>query len=101
MTSPPWLDAGAPVAAGTHEVPVTMEEIPAYLRAGHIIPRRERARRSTVAMHSDPITLVIPLPSPSPGNPPPPPTPHPLSSPPHPPFPQPPIPAAHCLTLGW
>ena len=51
------------MAAGTHEVPVTMEEIPTYLRGGHITPRRERARRSTAAMHTDPITLVIPYPS--------------------------------------
>ena len=40
-----------------------MEEIPTYLRGGHITPRRERARRSTAAMHTDPITLVIPYPS--------------------------------------
>jgi hypothetical protein len=29
-----------------------------YLRGGTIIPRRERARRSTAAMAGDPITLV-------------------------------------------
>eukprot|EP00208_Stichococcus_sp_RCC1054_P007303 CAMPEP_0206145352 /NCGR_PEP_ID=MMETSP1473-20131121/27104_1 /ASSEMBLY_ACC=CAM_ASM_001109 /TAXON_ID=1461547 /ORGANISM="Stichococcus sp, Strain RCC1054" /LENGTH=887 /DNA_ID=CAMNT_0053541521 /DNA_START=68 /DNA_END=2731 /DNA_ORIENTATION=- len=58
-----WYHAktGASVAAGKHEVAVTMEDIPSYLRGGHIVPRRERARRSTAAMHTDPITLVVAL----------------------------------------
>jgi hypothetical protein len=35
-----------------------MDSAPAYLRGGHIMARRERARRSTAAMAADPITLV-------------------------------------------
>ena len=37
---------------------MTMDSVPAYLRGGHIIARKERARRSTAAMHADPVTLV-------------------------------------------
>lgn len=40
------------------EVAVMMESVPAYLRGGHIMARKERARRSTAAMAADPITLV-------------------------------------------
>lgn len=52
--------AGAPVATDgkPQEVAVTMESVPAYLRGGHIMARKERARRSTAAMAADPITLV-------------------------------------------
>ena len=42
----------------TFETPVTLDTVPVYLRGGHIVPRRERARRSTAAMHGDPLTLV-------------------------------------------
>ena len=42
----------------TFEVPVTLDTVPVYLRGGHIIARRERARRSTAAMQGDPLTLV-------------------------------------------
>ena len=45
-------------AGTTVEVPVTLDTVPVYLRGGHIIARRERARRSTAAMHGDPLTLV-------------------------------------------
>lgn len=38
-----------------------MEGIPVYLRGGHIIPRKERARRSTAQMQKDPFTLWIAL----------------------------------------
>lgn len=55
--------AGAPVATDgkVQSVAVTMDSVPAYLRGGHIVARKERARRSTAAMASDPITLVRPL----------------------------------------
>jgi hypothetical protein len=47
------------VTDGTpQEVAVTMDASPAYLRGGHIMARRDRARRSTAAMAADPITLV-------------------------------------------
>lgn len=40
------------------EVAVTMDSVPVYLRSGSIVPRKERARRSTAAMAADPISLV-------------------------------------------
>ena len=43
------------------QVNVNMEGIPVYLRGGHIVPRKERARRSTAQMHNDPFTLWIAL----------------------------------------
>ena len=55
----PWLSCNtcrAPV-----QINVDMEGIPVYLRGGHIIPRKERARRSTAQMHNDPFTLWIAL----------------------------------------
>lgn len=42
-------------------MPVTMDRIPIYLRGGYITVRRDRARRSTAAMASDPLTLVVVL----------------------------------------
>lgn len=43
------------------QVSVNMESIPVYLRGGHIVPRKERARRSTAQMQKDPFTLWIAL----------------------------------------
>lgn len=43
------------------QVNVDMESIPVFLRGGHIIPRKERARRSTAQMAKDPFTLWIAL----------------------------------------
>jgi hypothetical protein len=54
------MPTGEIVRSGTFEVPVTLDTVPVYLRGGHIVPRRERARRSTAAMHGDPLTLVRP-----------------------------------------
>ena len=56
----PATSAGEVAGGGqsTFGVPVTLDTVPVYLRGGHIIARRERARRSTAAMHSDPLTLV-------------------------------------------
>ncbi|KXZ56930.1 hypothetical protein GPECTOR_1g839 [Gonium pectorale] len=59
-----WYDAatGAAVTAkNRHRVQVTMDAIPVYYRGGHIVPRRERPRRSTAAQASDPYTLVVAL----------------------------------------
>eukprot|EP01025_Chloroclados_australasicus_P058075 TRINITY_DN7270_c0_g1_i1.p1 TRINITY_DN7270_c0_g1~~TRINITY_DN7270_c0_g1_i1.p1 ORF type:complete len:901 (-),score=109.22 TRINITY_DN7270_c0_g1_i1:483-3185(-) len=42
-------------------VAVNMDYIPTFYRGGNIIPRRERQRRSTQAMQSDPFTLVVAL----------------------------------------
>ena len=59
----PWynLYSGAQYAAGTQQtLPAPVEErLPALLRGGHIVPRRERVRRSTAAQFWDPITLVV------------------------------------------
>lgn len=54
-----WYEypSGKPATAGT--IPVTMDSIPAYLRAGHIMPTRQRVRRSTSAMINDPLTLFV------------------------------------------
>ncbi len=43
------------------QVKVDMESIPVYLRGGYIIPRKERARRSTAQMAKDPSTLWVAL----------------------------------------
>lgn len=43
------------------QVNVDMEGIPVYLRGGSIIPRKERARRSTAQMTGDPFTLWVAL----------------------------------------
>ncbi|KAG0052953.1 hypothetical protein BGZ83_001879 [Gryganskiella cystojenkinii] len=46
---------------GPKEVASPANKIPVYQRAGTIIPRRERPRRSSKAMENDPFTLVIAL----------------------------------------
>ncbi|CAO3564059.1 unnamed protein product [Mortierella alpina] len=46
---------------GIREVDAPANKIPVYQRAGTIIPRRERPRRSSKAMENDPFTLVIAL----------------------------------------
>ncbi|GFR40498.1 hypothetical protein Agub_g1066 [Astrephomene gubernaculifera] len=62
-----WYDAATgalvPPAAKTksHRVQVTLDAIPVYYRGGHIVPRRERPRRSTAAQAADPLTLVVAL----------------------------------------
>jgi len=38
-----------------------MESIPVFQRGGSIVPKRMRARRSTVAMEHDPFTLIVAL----------------------------------------
>ncbi|KAI8381483.1 glycosyl hydrolases family 31-domain-containing protein [Radiomyces spectabilis] len=60
----PWYDMSSferVVAHGEREVAAPLEKIPAFYRGGHIIPRRERERRSATAMKFDPFTLVIAL----------------------------------------
>lgn len=47
--------------SGYHTVEAPLEKIPAYYRAGSIVPRRERVRRSSRSMKLDPFTLIIPL----------------------------------------
>ncbi|KAF9921442.1 hypothetical protein FBU30_008498 [Linnemannia zychae] len=46
---------------GIKEVDSPANKIPVYQRAGTIVPRRERPRRSSKAMENDPFTLVVAL----------------------------------------
>ncbi|XP_054807116.1 probable glucan 1,3-alpha-glucosidase [Prosopis cineraria] len=45
----------------THKLKTTEESIPAFQRAGTIVPRKDRFRRSSTQMINDPYTLVIAL----------------------------------------
>lgn len=44
---------------GLQTVEAPLDTIPAYYQGGRIIPRRERVRRSSVAMRLDPFTLIV------------------------------------------
>jgi alpha 1,3-glucosidase len=46
---------------GHHTVPAPLEKIPLLMQGGHIIPRRDRPRRSSGLMKYDPFTLVVAL----------------------------------------
>ncbi|KAF9915500.1 hypothetical protein BX616_006019 [Lobosporangium transversale] len=46
---------------GVKKVASPADKIPVYQRAGTIIPKRERPRRSSKAMENDPFTLVVAL----------------------------------------
>ncbi|KAF7720199.1 Mannosyl-oligosaccharide alpha-1,3-glucosidase [Penicillium ucsense] len=48
-------------AGKRHTVPAPAEKIPLLIQGGHIIPRRDRPRRSSTLMRWDPYTLVITL----------------------------------------
>ncbi|KAJ5831969.1 hypothetical protein N7474_000280 [Penicillium riverlandense] len=48
-------------AGKTHAVPAPIEKTPVLIQGGHIIPRRDRPRRSSGLMRWDPYTLVITL----------------------------------------
>ncbi|XP_062007398.1 probable glucan 1,3-alpha-glucosidase [Rosa rugosa] len=59
-----WYDVktGAAYKGGkTHKLDVNEEGVPAFQRAGTIIPRKDRFRRSSTQMVNDPYTLVIAL----------------------------------------
>lgn len=59
-----WYDmrTGTAYKGGvTHTIEVSEEGIPAFQRAGTIIPRKDRFRRSSRQMENDPYTLVIAL----------------------------------------
>lgn len=56
-----WYDmrTGTAYTGGvTHKLDVSEEAIPAFQRAGTIIPRKDRFRRSSKQMENDPYTLV-------------------------------------------
>ncbi|KAI7904128.1 glycosyl hydrolases family 31-domain-containing protein [Cokeromyces recurvatus] len=59
----PWYNTKTfiTVAAtnGWQTVDAPLDTIPAYYQGGHIIPRRERIRRSSPAMRLDPFTLIV------------------------------------------
>ncbi|OJJ48506.1 hypothetical protein ASPZODRAFT_140796 [Penicilliopsis zonata CBS 506.65] len=48
-------------AGKKHTVPAPLEKVPVLMQGGHIIPRRDRPRRSSGLMKWDPYTLVIVL----------------------------------------
>merc|ERR1719253_700045 len=43
----------------TFSVAVTLADTPTFVRGGHVIVRKDRARRSTRAMTHDPFTIVV------------------------------------------
>ncbi|EEF33007.1 probable glucan 1,3-alpha-glucosidase isoform X2 [Ricinus communis] len=59
-----WYDfkTGTAFKGGkTHKLEVSEESVPAFQRAGTILPRKDRYRRSSTQMVNDPYTLVIAL----------------------------------------
>ncbi|XP_010270270.1 PREDICTED: probable glucan 1,3-alpha-glucosidase [Nelumbo nucifera] len=59
-----WYDLRTGVAykgGVTHKLEVSEESIPAFQKAGTIVPRKDRFRRSSTQMVKDPYTLVIAL----------------------------------------
>ncbi|KAL7269929.1 glucosidase II [Rhizina undulata] len=46
---------------GVHKIPAPLAKTPILMRGGHIIPRRDRPRRSSGLMKFDPFTLVVAL----------------------------------------
>jgi alpha 1,3-glucosidase len=64
--SEPWYDVRSFVALGGERpasvvVKSPLDKIPVFQRGGSIVPRRERARRSSALMVRDPYTLVVAL----------------------------------------
>jgi len=62
--SEPWYDVVSLMAfVGPQSLVVKapLEKIPVYQRGGSIVPRRDRARRSSALMVNDPYTLVVAL----------------------------------------
>ena len=60
----PWYDLksgqayGLPGQSRTVSLAVQLATVPAFMRAGSIIPRKDRLRRSSSQMRMDPYTLV-------------------------------------------
>lgn len=48
-------------AGKRHKVPAPMDKVPLLMQGGHIIPRKDRPRRSSDLMRWDPFTLVVVL----------------------------------------
>jgi len=51
--------SGTFFAPGHYKLPLDMDGIPAFWRAGSIIPTKQRLRRSSTAMLSDPLVLLV------------------------------------------
>ena len=59
-----WFDVETyemKLGGGTIYADAPLEKIPVFQRGGSIIPKRERARRSSTQMKWDPYTLVVAL----------------------------------------
>ncbi|KAF2826977.1 hypothetical protein CC86DRAFT_350180 [Ophiobolus disseminans] len=56
-----YFDYTTYTGAGHHTVPAPLDKIPLLMQGGHIIPRRDRPRRSSGFMKYDPFTLVVVL----------------------------------------
>lgn len=56
-----YFDYTTYVGAGHHTIPAPLEKIPLLMQGGHIIPRRDRPRRSSGLMKYDPFTIVVVL----------------------------------------
>lgn len=46
---------------GVVSVPVTSDNVPVYIRGGHVVPYRNRIRRSAILTLNDPYTLLVAL----------------------------------------
>ena len=55
------ISSGAAGAGKTHTLAAPLHTIPLLMRGGHIIPRRDRPRKSSGLMKWDPFTLVVAL----------------------------------------
>ncbi|KAL4788496.1 glycosyl hydrolases family 31-domain-containing protein [Aspergillus varians] len=57
-----YLDYTVYQGAGkSHSVPAPIEKVPILMQGGHVIPRKDRPRRSSGLMKYDPYTLVVVL----------------------------------------
>jgi alpha 1,3-glucosidase len=56
-----YLDYTTYQGAGHHTIKAPLEKIPLLMQGGHVIPRRDRPRRSSGLMRWDPFTLVVVL----------------------------------------
>jgi len=60
----PWYDADTAqryLGTSTITVPTPLSKIPVFIRGGTVIPKKERARRSSALMANDPYTLIFAL----------------------------------------
>ncbi|KAL7722289.1 Glucosidase II subunit alpha [Entamoeba marina] len=56
-----WYDfyTNTVIDNGLHNIQVTMDNIPLYVRGGAVLPLKERQRRSSQLMNNDPYTIVL------------------------------------------